>query len=71
MTTLQQSASELVETWRRLEQRWQDAQSLWNDPVARSFAKEHWAPLEQQTRAAQQELERLAQVIAQAQRNVK
>lgn len=71
MTTLQQNAKELVEIWRRLHQRWQDAQAQWNDPVAHSFAKEHWALLEQQMHAVQQELERLAQVVAQAQRSVK
>lgn len=71
MAQLQATAAELLEAWRRLQQRWQDSRALWNDPVARSFEKERWTPLEQQSRAAQQEMERLAQVVAQARRSVK
>lgn len=71
MTQVQATAAELHEAWQRLMQRWQSTRALWNDPVARSFEKEHWTPLEQQTRTTQQEMERLAQVIAKARRSVK
>ena len=71
MRSLTHTSVELHDAWRRLNQRWEDAKSLWNDPVRWSFEKEHWAPLEGQLQATQREMERLAQVIAQAQRNVK
>lgn len=71
MTQLQATAAELQQAWQLLQQRWQQTRAVWNDPVARSFEKEHWTPLEQQARATQQEMERLAQVVAQARRSVK
>jgi hypothetical protein len=61
----------LQTAWRRLCQAWEDAKAVWNDPVRWSFEKEHWTPLEQQVPAVQREMERLAQVIAQARRSVK
>jgi hypothetical protein len=43
----------------------------WTDPVRDDFAAHYWEPLAQQTQSAQRSLERLAQVVAQAQRAVK
>ena len=71
MPNLSQSADPLSNSWQILHQRWEQTRAVWNDPVAWSFEKEHWSPLEQQVRATQQDLERLKQVVAQAQRNVK
>lgn len=71
MTSLHSTAADLRNIWQALSQRWQETHTLWKDPVAWSFEKEYWTPLEQQTRAVQQELERLAQVVVQAQRSVK
>ncbi len=56
--------------FKSLRQRWQDIQSVWNDPVSRAFEQEYLLPLESQVQAAQREMERLAQVIAQARRSV-
>lgn len=71
MTSLHNTAAELRDAWQVVQQRWEQTKAVWNDPVAWSFEQERWAPLEQQTRAVRQEMERLAQVVAQAQRNVK
>ena len=50
---------------------WRDSRALWNDPVAWSFEKVYWQPLEQQTQATQREMEALEQVMEQAKRHVK
>jgi len=71
MSNLNNTSVELRDIWQRLNQRWEEAKALWNDPVRWSFEKEHWTPLEGQAQATQQEMARLAQVIAQAQRSVK
>ncbi len=71
MASLNTTHTQLDSAWRVLRQRWGDTQSLWNDPVRHSFEKEHWTPLESQMRATLEHLERLAQVVAQAQRNVR
>jgi hypothetical protein len=62
---------ELQEAWQRLRQRWADTAAVWNDPVRWDFEKQYWQPLEAQVQATQREMERLAQVIAQAQRSVR
>lgn len=71
MSNLNNTSVELRDIWQRLNQRWEEAKALWNDPVRWSFEKEHWTPLEGQVQATQREMARLAQVIAQAQRSVK
>lgn len=71
MSNLSLTADHLNTAWQVLHQRWEQTRAVWNDPVARSFEKEHWTPLEQQTRTTQQEMERLAQVVAKARRSVK
>ena len=67
MTTLATHAA----AWKLLQARWDATGETWTDRVHDEFAGHYWQPLEQQTQAAQREMERLAQVIAQAQRNVK
>jgi hypothetical protein len=71
MSNLNSTAAELQETWQRLRQRWTDTVAVWNDPVRWDFEKQYWQPLEGQTQATQREMERLAQVIAQARRSVR
>jgi hypothetical protein len=53
------------------ELRWRDTRSVWDDAVQRTFEREHLEPIMNQVGAAQSELERLLQVIAQARRNVR
>ena len=71
MATLGNAAADLETAFRQLEQRWEATKALWNDPVRWAFEREYWAPLEEETRAADREMERLGQVIAQARRAVK
>ncbi len=63
--------TQLDSTLKRLHQRWEQTQSVWNDPVSRAFEQDYLIPLEQQVLVTQREMERLAQVIAQARRRVK
>ena len=71
MGNLNTTRAELQDAWQRLRQRWEETKTLWNDPVRRRLEKEHWTPLERQVHATHREVEGLAQVIAQARRNVK
>lgn len=71
MATLGATQARLLEAFQRVRQRWEDVKAVWNDQVRWSFEKEYWTPLEGQVQATQREMERLAQVIAQAQRGVK
>ena len=68
---LNTTRAELQEAWQRLRQRWQGTTVLWNDPMCRQFEREFWQPLEDQMPATLKEMERLAQVIAQARRGVR
>ncbi len=71
MSNLTATYEQLATCWKVLHQRWEAAQSQWNDPVSRDFEKIYWTPLEAQVQLTHQEMGRLAQVIAQARRNVK
>ncbi len=71
MPGLNESVSALKESWMRLQQRFDDAKSKWDDPIRWAFEKQTWAPLERQARETLLEMQRLAEVIAQARRQVK
>ncbi|MBM4467317.1 MAG: hypothetical protein FJ014_17485 [Chloroflexi bacterium] len=71
MANLNTAAAQLDFAFRTLRQRWEVTTSVWNDPVRWNFEKEYWTPLEMQVPATQREMERLAQVIAQARRSVR
>ncbi|MBM3127946.1 MAG: hypothetical protein FJ009_04830 [Chloroflexi bacterium] len=71
MSNLGSTATDLHTNWRRLCQKWEYTKTLWSDSVRRGFEDDYWTPLEKQTQATQREMERLAQVIAQAQRSIK
>lgn len=45
--------------------------SMWDDIVRQRFEMEHWLPLEREVQVTQREMERLAQVVAQARRSVR
>ncbi len=62
--------SQLQQALQGLRQQWQRTNALWDDVVRWQFERESWQPLERQAQATLQEMERLAQVIAQAQQNV-
>lgn len=61
----------LGEAWQKLRQRWEQTKAAWNDPVSREFEKNVIVPLGAQEDRTLRELERLTQVIEQAQRNVR
>ena len=71
MSTLSNHHSELDAAWKLLQARWDATGESWTDQVHDDFAAHYWQPLQQQTQAAQRSLERLAQVVAKAQRAVK
>ena len=71
MANLSMTSSQIESGCKTLQQRWSDTQSAWTDPVSRAFEQEYLLPLESQVQATQREMERLAQVIAQAKHGVK
>jgi len=57
--------------WKRLRQQWEQTKALWDDPVSRDVEKTWIIPLAEQEARTQRELERLAEVVEQARRNVR
>ena len=62
--------NQFQQVWHQLCQQWQKSTALWNDPVRWQFERDFWQALERQMPATLQTMERLAQVIAQAQQHV-
>ena len=48
---------------------WEETRAGWDDAVSRDFETTHWLPLKTQVEAALQALDRLAPVLARAQRD--
>jgi hypothetical protein len=71
MSNLNTAISQLETEWKALALRWEETKKVWTDLVRRDFEKEYWETLAPQPPAVQREMERLAQVIAGARRNVK
>lgn len=71
MAKLEAASEQLNAAWQRLERRWQESKMVWNDRVRWRFEEEFWLPLAEPVPATQRELDRLAKLIAQAQRHVK
>lgn len=71
MSNLNQPISQLEQSWKALVLRWEETKKVWTDLVRHDFEKTYWEPLAPQPPAVSRELERLAQVIAGARRNVK
>ena len=61
----------LDNSWKKLQQKWQQAKSVWHDPVCVEFEQTFLVPLVEQEERTQRELERLTQAIEQASRNVR
>ncbi len=64
-----QLVEELKVACRMLNQRWEEARSLWNDVVRWHFERTYWEPLERQAQATCVEAARLADVLAKAMRH--
>lgn len=71
MASLQIPMVSRNENWQRLEQKWIEAKAIWDDPVRLAFEEHTWTQLEQQWHKTQVELERLWQLVNQAQRQVR
>ncbi|NWJ47150.1 MAG: hypothetical protein HXX08_14915 [Chloroflexi bacterium] len=71
MSSLSGTKEELENSWRILAQCWEQTKTVWDDKARRDFETAYWSALEPLSLAAQRELANLAQVINQAQRNVK
>jgi hypothetical protein len=54
-----------------LDSAWQATSALWSDAVQRDFERDHLKPLDAQVFATLREMERLAQLVAQARRHVR
>jgi len=71
MATLDYPIEHLSTTWKTLSMRWNITQSLWQDAVSQRFEKNYLVSFENQTQSTLKEMQRLAQVIAEAQRRVR
>ncbi|GAK60501.1 hypothetical protein U27_00398 [Candidatus Vecturithrix granuli] len=71
MVLLRPYIEQFNEAQQKLKHRWETTKTLWNDPVSREFEKNVMVPLGEQIRNTQRELDRMAQVIEQARRNVR
>jgi hypothetical protein len=71
MASLMNAHDHLDQAWQSLQRQWQASSEQWNDPVSRRFEREFWEEYERVTLAMMAEIQRLAEVIAQARRAVK
>lgn len=71
MSVLQQQVEQLLMAQRRLDQQWEQLCASWDDEVRRDFQRTFQEPLVQQTLRTAAQMERLAEVVAQAQRRVR
>ncbi len=71
MTPLSQSSSSLESAFAILAQRWAATQAVWRDSVSREFSLQYWEPLDRQVYIVAREMDKLGQVMAEVQRNVK
>jgi hypothetical protein len=62
---------QLGNAMRKLQYRWTEARSKWNDKVSRDFEKIYWTPLENEVEATMQQMHQLAEIIDQAHRSVR
>jgi pantothenate kinase len=62
---------ELETPWKKLQQKWEQTKTGWDDPVSLEFEQTFLLPLAEQIQSTQRELERLKEVIIQAQRAIK
>ena len=51
-----------------MRQLWEETKLDWHDTVSQDFEENHWAPLERQAVATLRAIDRLAPVLAQAER---
>lgn len=71
MAGLEAAGSQLDGAFSVLRGRWVQTRAVWTDPVGQEFERELWVPLDAMSRSTQQTVDLLAEVVAQAKRNVK
>jgi hypothetical protein len=71
MASLLGAHDHLDRAWQSLQRQWQASRDQWDDPVSRGFEREFWQEYERVTPATMAEMQKLAEVIAQARRAVK
>jgi hypothetical protein len=70
MAVLDSPIEQLGTAWKALRSRWEQTTPLWNDPVSQGFERNYLTLFESQTQTTHLEMQRLAQVIAEAQRRI-
>ena len=60
--------TDLNRALKTMRQLWEETKLDWHDTVSQDFEENHWAPLERQTVATLRAIDRLAPVLAQAER---
>jgi hypothetical protein len=60
---------ELNDALKKMRQLWDETKQDWNDPASRDFEEHGWQPLEAHVVAALRAIDRLAPVLARAQRD--
>lgn len=71
MPYLHSSSEQLTKAWKSLLMQWNNAKAAWDDIVQRTFEKNYWTPLEHSTKTTQQDMDQLAKVMAEAQRQIR
>ena len=70
MVALHNSIEQLALAMKSLRSQWERAKMVWKDNVSYSFEKQYWVPIESSTQSTLKELEQVAAVIRDAQRQV-
>ena len=71
MSDLDNASKRLEEAFLVIKRRWQASETLWQDQVQRQFEETYWQPLASLVPATLNDLDQLAQTIAQARNNIK
>jgi hypothetical protein len=70
MSSLLNAHDQLHNNWQSLRHQWQVSYAVWDDPVSLRFEREFWQSFERVVPETMEEIQRLAEVIAQARRSV-
>ena len=71
MSGIRSAHERIQHAWRALQNQWRASCEQWNDPVRARFAREFWEGHERATPDVLEQMAHLAEVIAQARREVK
>jgi hypothetical protein len=66
--SLTTSSISLADGLKTVGEHWEDARADWDDPVSRDFEADYWVPLKTQVEMTLQAIDRLAPILARAQR---